>query len=89
MQEEIKNRGAFSLSKGAERNLFDFATRRPDDQDLAFVGIYEFDGELLRVCYRIRLDPANEPSDSKRPDSFLVRGGGFRRVYVKLRRVEN
>jgi uncharacterized protein (TIGR03067 family) len=86
-EEEVKNQGSFSLSTGVERKLFDYATTGRDGQAIAFSGIYEFDGEFLRVCYGIRLDPANQPPESRRPDSFLVSSGGFRRTYVKLKRV--
>jgi hypothetical protein len=85
--QEVKNQGSFSLSTGVERKLFDYATTGQDGQAIAFSGIYEFDGEFLRVCYGIRLDPANQPAESRRPDSFIVASGGFSRNYVKFKRV--
>jgi uncharacterized protein (TIGR03067 family) len=77
-------RGTFSLSRGAEQKLFDFSSTRPDGSPFDMLGIYEFDGDFLKLCYWIRLDPAD--AQFKRPDSFAV-APGTRRIYVKLRRV--
>jgi uncharacterized protein (TIGR03067 family) len=86
-EEKVRNEGSFSLSTGAERKLFDYVTTGPSSRSIAFSGIYEFDGEFLKVCYGIRLDPPNEPPESRRPDSFLVSGRNFRRTYLKFERV--
>ena len=49
-------------------------------------GIFEFEGEFLKVCWAFRLDPANT-KDFVRPDSFMASPGASRRLYLKLRRV--
>ena len=78
--------GSFALSRGAERKLFDFSTRKPDGSPMEFLGIYELDGKSLKICYGIRFDPAD--GDFKRPDSFAVtRGVDRNRNYSKLERV--
>jgi uncharacterized protein (TIGR03067 family) len=82
--EESDQRGSFSLSTGAERKLFDFTGTRPDGTPIEPLGIYEFDGEYLKLCYWVRLDPNDV--DFKRPDSFAVEPG-TRRVYTKFRRL--
>jgi uncharacterized protein (TIGR03067 family) len=73
--------GSFSLSTGVERKLFDFSYTGTDGQPSALVGIYEFEGEFLRVCFVNRRDP-----NFKRPDSFVAEPGTTRR-YMKYRRL--
>ncbi len=85
-EEDIPSRGSFSLSQGVERKLFDFAGTLPDGSPIEMKGIFEFEGEFLKVCWGFRLDPANT-KDFVRPDSFMVSPGGSRRVYLKLMRV--
>jgi uncharacterized protein (TIGR03067 family) len=77
-------RGSFSLSTGVERKLFDVSTPRPDGRPMEILGIYELEGEFLKVCFGIRLD--NDP-DFKRPDSFVPAGGTLR-MYRKFKRLE-
>ncbi len=78
--------GSFSLSSGVERKLFDFSSKRPDGSPMEFLGIYELDGKLLRVCYGVRVNPADE--EFKRPDSFAVTPGVDRnRIYSKFQRL--
>ena len=84
-KEEVRDRGPFALSQGVERKLFDFATKGPDGRPREIKGIYEFEGESLRICYGIHIDPPNNP-EFRRPDSFVA-GPGTRRFYLKLRRV--
>jgi uncharacterized protein (TIGR03067 family) len=75
--------GSFSLSTGVERKLFDVSTPRPDGRPMEILGIYELEGEFLKVCFGVRLD--NNP-DFKRPDSFVPAGGVFR-MYRKFKRL--
>ena len=83
---EFKNQGPFSLSQGVEGKLFDFTTTRPDGAPIVFKGIYEFEGEFLKVCYWYGpRDLANSPA-FRRPNSFVV-GAVTRRNYIKFRRV--
>ena len=78
--------GSFSLSKGVERKLFDFSSKRPDGSPMEFLGIYELDGKSLKVCYGVRVDPAD--ANFKRPDSFAVTPGVDRnRIYSKFQRL--
>jgi len=85
-KEEVQHHGPFSLSLGVERRLFDYAFTRPDGVPVEFKGIYEFEGEFLRVCYWFGpRDLANSPA-FRLPDSFIV-GTFDRRVYLKFRRV--
>jgi uncharacterized protein (TIGR03067 family) len=78
--------GPFSLSRGTERKMFDFSGTRADGTPFEMLGIYDFEGDFLKVCYWIRLDPND--ADFKRPDSFAVETG-TRRVFVKFRRIES
>jgi hypothetical protein len=56
-----------------------------EPQQMEWRGIYEFDGEFLRICYRWRRLPDGPVVD--RPDSFkAVRGPGGTNS-LKLRRV--
>ena len=48
-------------------------------------GIYEFEGELLKVCFTFRMNSSNT-KDFVRPDSFVVKPAR-RGVYLKFRRV--
>ena len=77
-------RGAFSLSVGAERKLFDFAGANQNGRPMEFLGIYEFEGDFLRICWRTRSDPND--TKVKRPDSFVL-GPGDTIQYRKLRRL--
>jgi uncharacterized protein (TIGR03067 family) len=77
------DRGLFSLSQGVERRLIDFAGIRPNGVAFELKGIYEFEGEFLKVCYSLSVPAKN--TSFKRPDSFVVEPGSSR-VYVKFRR---
>ncbi len=84
-KEEANDRGVFSLSRGAERKLFDFKGKRPNGTAVELKGIYEFDGEFLKVCYTFRVDPA-KTSNLVRPDSFAL-APGSRGLSLKFKRV--
>jgi uncharacterized protein (TIGR03067 family) len=49
-------RGTFSLGWDGERRLFDFTGTDPDGKPVEWLGIYEFSGDVFKVCYRIRSD---------------------------------
>jgi uncharacterized protein (TIGR03067 family) len=87
--EVLQHRGSFSLRPAGRHKLFDFnGVRLPpaqEPQQMEWRGIYEFDGEFLRICYRWRRLPDGPVVD--RPDSFkAVRGPGGTNS-LKLRRV--
>jgi uncharacterized protein (TIGR03067 family) len=81
---DVELKGSFSLSGGVERKLFDFSGTRADATPFEMLGIYEFEGDFLKVCYWIRLDPND--AEFKRPDSFAVEPGS-RRMFLKFERV--
>jgi uncharacterized protein (TIGR03067 family) len=87
--EALQHRGSFSLRPERRHKLFDFnGVRLPpaqEPQQVEWRGIYVFDGEFLRICYRWRRLPDGPVID--RPDSLkAVRGPGGTNS-VKLRRV--
>jgi uncharacterized protein (TIGR03067 family) len=84
-KEEANDRGVFSLSHGTERKLFDFKGKRPNGAAVELKGIYEFDGEFLKICYTFRTDPAKTPN-LVRPDSFAL-APGSRGMSLKFKRV--
>jgi len=88
--EAVQMLGTFSLSPGAKRNLFDFngsmSRSGLEDLHVQWRGIYEFDGEFLKICYRWRGVPSKEaPPD--RPDSFVGAEGRGGTWLFKLKRV--
>jgi uncharacterized protein (TIGR03067 family) len=84
-REDVKQRGAFSLSSGGERKFLDYSTTGPDGQPVEFNGIYEFVGAELKICYGIRLDPKSD-TPVRRPESFAAGSDGFRRAYFRFKR---
>ncbi|MGO9469962.1 MAG: TIR domain-containing protein [Isosphaeraceae bacterium] len=77
--DEFSQNGSFSLSAGGERKLFDFSVT--GGRPFELLGIYDFEGEFLKICYWVRLD--FDPN-FKRPDSFAA-GPGTERTYLKFR----
>jgi len=70
-QELAAFRGSFSLRAEGKRKLFDFSGMIPDGRPLEFRGIYELEGDVLRICYwlgRPGGDATEQAQD--RPDSF-------------------
>ena len=72
-------RGTFGLreDRNGQARLFDFNGKANTGAEVTWSGIYEFDGESLRVCYRTRR--GNDEADPGRAVSFhtdLKRGGG-------------
>ncbi len=74
--------GPFSLSAGVERKLFDFNGTTSDGKAFEFLGIYDFEGEFLKICWVRHYYPQDR--NIKRPDS-LTPGSG--RVYARFRRL--
>ena len=74
--------GEISLGWDGERRLFDFTGTDPNGMPVEWLGVYEFDGDIFKVCYRIRSE--NDLS-RQRADTF----GTFKyseRVLSKFRR---
>ncbi len=72
--EAVSLRGSFSLRSDGKRKLFDFDGMIPNGRPLEFRGIYQLEGEFLKVCYwvvRLRDDPTKQ---AQRPDSFDLDG---------------
>jgi uncharacterized protein (TIGR03067 family) len=76
--------GTFSLSPGVERRLFGYSFKAKRGKSWDWLGIYEFEGELLRVCYESF--PSESASDFKRPDSFVLTSGS-KQVRITFRRL--
>jgi uncharacterized protein (TIGR03067 family) len=85
-KEAALDRGLLSLSQGSERKQMDFAGRMKNGQAYETKGIYEFEGEFLKVCYSWATDPDKEP-DFVRPRSFVI-APGLRRQYYTSHGVE-
>jgi uncharacterized protein (TIGR03067 family) len=87
--EVLQQRGSFSLRSEGRRKLFDFdgvrITPTHESQQTEWRGIYEFEGELLRINNRWRRLPDGAVVD--RPDSFAAVHGRGGTNSVKLRRV--
>jgi uncharacterized protein (TIGR03067 family) len=87
--EVVEYRGLYSLRQSRARNLFDFNgvqfSQGRENQQVEFHGIYEFEGEFLRVCYRVRRLP--DAPVQERPDSFVSVHGRGGTVLMKFRRV--
>ena len=85
-------RGFISLLPGGKTKRFDFNGSRhtgnvekKSGEKIEWRGIYEFDGEFLKLSYRMRRPP--DDADIERPDSFaMVRGRGAA-MLVKLKRI--
>jgi uncharacterized protein (TIGR03067 family) len=78
--------GSFSLSSGVERRLFGYNFKSKRGKSFDWLGIYKFDGELLRVCYESF--PSASASDFKRPDSFVLTSGS-KQVRITFRHLED
>lgn len=74
-------RGTFVLGWNGDRKLFDFTGTAPNGQQVEFLGVYEFDGDVFRLCYRRR--PENDPS-RERAFEFGTWAGSAR-VFNKFR----
>ena len=89
--EALQHRGSFSLRPEGGRKLFDFngvrITHTQESQQMEWRGIYEFDGEFLRICSRWRRLPDGPVVD--RPDSFAAVHGPGGTNSVKLSALGN
>jgi hypothetical protein len=54
---------------------------------MGFAGIYELDGETLKITFGFLTDPANQQREEKRPTSFDPSGSGSRKLNYRLKRV--
>ena len=72
--------GTFTLRqdrRGVAR-LFDFHGRGPDGNEFTWSGVYEFDGEFLRVCYRYRRSTEEpDPAQAVAFNTDVDHGGGL------------
>jgi uncharacterized protein (TIGR03067 family) len=76
-------RGSYLLQTAGTRNLIDLSGVDQNGGPLEWRGIYEFDGDFVKICWRDRDDAIDSLTD--RPSSFAV-GPDNRASYVKLRR---
>ena len=87
----LQQRGSFSLRSEGKRKLFDFKGVRfnaaQEPQKMEWRGIYEFEGDFLKICYRQRRLPEDPAVD--RPDSFVGERGRGGTTSVTLRPVAN
>ena len=72
-------RGTFGLreDRNGQARLFDFNGKASTGAEVTWAGVYEFEEDLLRVCYRTR--HGNDEADPGRAVAFhtdLKRGGG-------------
>ena len=81
---EKQFRGTFKLSGESGLKSFDFVGTNANEKPVEFVGIYEFEGEFLKICWRTRLHL--EDAKITRPNSFAVRPGSAVK-YRKFRRL--
>jgi uncharacterized protein (TIGR03067 family) len=76
-------RGTFSLGLESDRRLFDFTGTGPNGRPVTWLGLYEFEGEIFKVCYRVRSENDLNP---QRADSFGTFANS-NRVSNKFRRI--
>ena len=76
-------RGTFSLGRDGEQRLFDLNGTGPNGKHVEWLGLYEFDGEVFKFCYRVR--PENGPSND-RATTFGTWANSSR-VFNKFRRI--
>jgi uncharacterized protein (TIGR03067 family) len=84
-------RGFISLLDGRRTKRFDFngsrntGAEKKSGEKIEWRGIYEFDGDFLKLCYRMRR-PQDDP-EIERPDSFAVVHGPGGAMLQKLKRI--
>ena len=61
------NLGKYSgtIKINSDKKAFDFSGKKPSGKDVAWIGIYELKGDMLKLCYRY-----NEDGKAKRPTRF-------------------
>jgi uncharacterized protein (TIGR03067 family) len=76
-------RGTFSLDSDGEQRQFDFTGTGPNGKPVEWLGIYVFEGDVFKLCYRVRAE--NGP----RGDRATTFGtwANSSRVFNKFRRV--
>jgi hypothetical protein len=75
-------RGSYLLQTAGARKLIDFSGVDEIGGPVEWRGIYEFDGDFVKICWRDRDDATESLTD--RPSSFVV-GPENLASYVKLR----
>jgi uncharacterized protein (TIGR03067 family) len=78
-----QNHGTFRLRRGpGGRKTFDYNGTTPEGRQVEFVGIYDFEGDFLKVCFQFRRVPVEAPAE--RPETFAAGPG---RVNLKFKRL--
>lgn len=82
----VQNEGTFKLrpGRGGPKHL-DFAGAAPDGRKVEFYGIYEFEGDALKICFKVRRNMDDPVPD--RPDEFG--GGPNGGINLRLRKAPN
>jgi uncharacterized protein (TIGR03067 family) len=75
--------GSFSLGPGGAFKSIDFSVANPNGAEFVGRGIYQFDGEFLKVCHRMSRRQDSTKPLPERPDSFSGSAGV---AYVKFKR---